>query len=124
MPIGYQVEQGGRFLRISAAGVLSFAEILETKDRLMFDPAAREVRRVLVDLLAVEQFALEPASLRALATTHTSLPFAAAGSRMAFVVASPLAYGLARMYELSRWNAPDAIDVFRDAEAAQRWLDE
>ena len=122
MPLGYQVEQSGQFLRITATGVLAFAEIVAVRDQLLVDPSVRGVTHVLVDLLAVDQFAMDPSALRALATAHTALPFSKPGSRLAFVVASPLAYGLARMYELARWNAPDAIDVFKTMDAALDWL--
>jgi hypothetical protein len=77
-----------------------------------------------VDATRVERFALDSVDLRALAANHVSMPFVRAGTRMAFLVGSPVAYGLARMYEMSRWNAPDAIEVFNSKDAALRWLSE
>jgi hypothetical protein len=124
MPLTHQIEFDGKLLRVTGSGVVTFAEILETRSALLADSVTANVVRVLVDLTHVDQFALETADLRCLASNHISLPFARAGSRLAFLVSSPVAYGLARMYELSRWNAPDRIEVFNDAAAAMRWLQE
>ena len=44
------------------------------------------------------------------------------GARRAVVVRSDAAYGVARMYELSRDPARDELQVFRDLESALGWL--
>jgi hypothetical protein len=48
-------------------------------------------------------------------------PFGA-GARRAWVVATDVSFGLARMYELLRGESADTLMIFRDQAAALEWL--
>ncbi len=124
MPITYQTEQGGNFLRVIADGELTFAEMRSTHDRIVADPELRGVTRVLVDLRSVSRFAFAANELLSLARSHGMLPFARPCARIAFVAPAGVAFGLARMYEISRQPENDLVMVFTQEAPAVRWLAE
>jgi len=46
------------------------------------------------------------------------------GSRWAFVATLDVVFGMARMYEIMRDQAPYEIRVFREMEVARKWFEE
>ena len=50
--------------------------------------------------------------------------FFAPGVRRALVATSDVAFGMARMYAIASEHAGQTIEVFRDMNAAEAWLDQ
>ncbi len=74
--------------------------------------------RQLIDARSLERAEITTEVIRDLAHASPGAPEA----RRAFVVASDLAFGLARMFEIQRADAPEEICVFRDMGQARTWL--
>jgi len=79
-----------------------------------FDPSYSQ----LYDFRGVEKIELAGADVDRIAS---STPFGA-GARRAFLVASDVAYGLARMYEALTERFEQELRVFRDLAEACLWL--
>ncbi|MHB8059883.1 MAG: hypothetical protein ACYDHO_03505 [Gaiellaceae bacterium] len=107
----------------TASGEISADEIL-SKIRSYYERG--EVTRLLVwDLSGADIRKLSAPDVRDFVNLTNSLTGPRAGGKTAVVVETPLAYGMGRMYELSK-DATDERGIehktFRDRQSALEWL--
>ena len=122
MPIAWEVDPARSLVLMTATGDVTMADWLQARREYGGDPAMLACRRFLVDLRQAAM-ALRGDEVRALSGTRRELPFVTPESRTAVVVANPLAYGLSRMYELTRKD-DGRFRVFDDYDQALRWIEE
>lgn len=102
---------------ITAEGKVTEAGITDAIARLRAEPNFRPHFSELLDMRGVTGFEVSSEAVRAL----TQLDLFDPSARRAFVVASDLAFGLARMYSLAR-GPHEQLRVFRSVEEARAWL--
>ena len=104
-------------------GVVGDHELLSAYEELLRDPDYAPDAHDLVDLRPVERFEVSAEALRRLVDMFRPIDRLGYRTRLAIVAGSDHAYGMARMYELLRGDdVPEEIEVFRDMDAALRWL--
>ena len=122
MPVEYQVDETRGVVITKAAGVTTEAELVSTRARRLEDPRVPAGMKQILDLREVTRFDIPTARVRDLAEEWSTSPASGSASMVAIVAASDEAFGVARMYEMSRRETPEQIRVFRAIEAAERWL--
>ncbi len=75
-----------------------------------------------VDARAVEHMAVTTQGQARLASLAAARPDVLRGGRVAMVATHDAAYGMFRMWEISREHLPYSVKVFRDFDAACAWL--
>jgi hypothetical protein len=118
LPVTYTIERERRLVLSVASGVVTAEEFLEHGKRLGEDPDFEPSFDQILDLRAATPIELPTAALKGMA----SLRLFGAGSRRALVAPRDLVFGLARMYESLRADAPESLRSFRTIEEARRWL--
>lgn len=119
VPATFVIEPERRLVRSRAWGVIVDADLQGTQRGVREDPRFDPHFRQIYDFTEVTQVRLTGACVRALAG---SSPFAR-DARRAIVVASDVAFGMARMYMLVSDRDSSVFRIFRDLAAAERWLD-
>ena len=120
MPVTYTIDAARRLVLSRAHGLVTAEDFIEHGKRLGQDPAFEPGFSQLLDCSEVVRIELSTDALRGMAQFRLFGP----GSRRAVVAPRDLHYGLARMYELLRGDAPERMQVFRTLEDAQLWLAE
>ena len=121
LPFTYQIDVERRLVISIASGVVTADEILNHQGQLMSDPQFSPEFWQLVDLTQATRTDIHAQDVRALAAKAVFAP----GSRRAIVASGPVAFGLARMFELMRDTRGErGIQVFNDREEALRWLNQ
>ncbi len=77
----------------------------------------------IVDARAVEQMAVTSQGQARLASLAAARPDVLRGGRVAMVATHDAAYGMFRMWEISREHLPFSVKVFRAFDAALAWLE-
>jgi hypothetical protein len=118
MPVFYKIDKERKLVLSSATGVLNREEAASHQLRLLSDPEFDPNYSQLLDFTHITRLDLSAADVRRLAQRTIF----SADSRRAFLVASDLAFGLGRMYEILREAAGErGIRIFRDLEEALDW---
>jgi hypothetical protein len=118
--ISYIIENG--ILLTSFLGDVTPDDVRSYRAAVRADPAAGPGLLALVDCRKASKL-FSTADLKTLAAeavdvyAHTRVR-----QRCAVVVASDVAFGLARMYEMLLKDTPIDLEFFRDAEEAMSWL--
>lgn len=120
-PITFAVDPGSRVRRATYRGVVTEPALLSAYERLLSDPGYDPTMSDLVDLRAVERLEVGSECLRMLVDMFAR-PGATTATRLAIVAPVDYVFGMARMYELLSSDTPEQIHVFRDLDAAERWL--
>lgn len=113
MPSAYHIDPARGLIIVSLAGPVSVYRLRQARAKVMADPAYDPRFGLLVDLSDADVTLLIGHALRQLAERPPT------AGRMAIVVASDLAYGMARMYELA---SPADVAVFHSRAEAEVWL--
>jgi hypothetical protein len=103
------------------SGELTDQDVLDGDDALRANTDFRPEFDQLVDMSGATGDTFKGDAIRDLAGRP---PAFSPSSRRAFVVASDLSYGLARMFGMRRGEEAGEIQIFRDREAAETWLSE
>jgi hypothetical protein len=119
MPGGYTIDVRRGIVFSRAWGQLSGDDVLLHARALGADPGFVPQYRQLFDMRAVTRTNVSDSAIWTLADDS---PFRA-GARRAMVMASTVAYGLARMFETLRDGRGEAFLLTRDIGEAVRWLD-
>jgi hypothetical protein len=117
------IESEDHVVLLTGADAVTFEDVLETRRHLMDDVELAPGYVTLIDVRNADLGALETSEIEYLAATRHLLPYVTVGSKVAVVVSSADAFDVARMYELSRPTAPEAMRVFYDYAEARRWLE-
>ena len=121
MPISYSLETSGIDVHVKIAGKVSPQDLIAYMRDLMLEFETLDGKRALIEVVSITPDGFRYASMRDLAAQTKRFEPRLNGSRTAIFAESPIAFGLARMYTLTR-NPPYAMSVFREREAALRWL--
>ena len=105
----------------TASGEISADEILR---RIRSYYEGQVTRLLMWDLSDADLRSLSASDVQNMVDLTNSLTAPRAGGKTALVVSTTPAYGMGRMYELSKDASGDEIDrkMFRDREAALEWL--
>jgi hypothetical protein len=120
VPVTYTLDAARRLVLSRASGLVTAEDFVEHGKRLGQDPGFDPGFCQLLDCSEVRELRLSTEALRGMARFRLFGP----GSRRAVVAPRDLHYGLARMYEMLRGDAPEQLQVFRTREEAERWLEE
>ena len=123
MSLAVAVEFEDHVVMLTGADAVTLEDVLEARRHLMDDLVLGPGYVTLVDMREASLGTLGPSEIEYLAATRHLLPYVTVGSKMAVVVSSADAFGVARMYELSRPTAPEVVRVFYDYDEARRWLE-
>ena len=118
MPASYRIDTERRTVFSRATGVLTDGDLLEHQRQLGNDPDFRPDHDQLFDFRGVTRLATSSAVVYALAEAN---PFGA-GSRRAVTAPSDVVFGVARMFETLTSGSAHVLRLFRDHDAAMRWL--
>lgn len=119
MPADYRIDESRRCVISTATGLLTSSELFQHQVRLRADSHFRRDLNQLCLLVGLDGLDVSSDAIRTLVTNS---PFGA-GARRALVVDSALAFGLARMFQSYADESPEEIEIFRDVDSANRWLE-
>jgi hypothetical protein len=120
MRIERKIDAAARVVILEVSGDLGDPELLGLAEELEKAPEVEADFSLLMDLREASGKSVTSAGVRALAARPLVL---SAASRRAVVVPSELGFGMARMYEMLREERGGAPRVFRDYDAARRWVE-
>lgn len=123
MPITFDIDPGRGLILTKATGVVTGAEILELKKRLVADPRFSAELRSFADLRGITDLQVSPADVNALLEFDRSHPGCSERIRLGLLAGSDVVYGMARMYEM-RSQRENGIAVFRREADLWAWLDQ
>ena len=120
MPCSYTIHKDRRLVVTTASEVFTFAEGIAHEDQLYRDPDFDPSYAHLIDATRVTETMLTSFELAALAR-RTKF---STNSRRALVAASPVVFGLGRMFEayLQLSGLAEFVGVFREMDKALKWL--
>ena len=104
------------------SGLITSKEIVELNTELINQWDFASYKYQLWVFENVEDFQLEPNTIRFLASQDRAASEKNPNIRVAFVSVSPLVFGLCRMYESFYSNGPWQTRVFRSLKEAREWL--
>jgi hypothetical protein len=120
LSISYIIEDG--ILRTRLLGDVTPDDVRSYRTAVRSDPAARHGLLALVDCREASKL-FSTADLKILAAEAVEMyRHTAVRQRCAVLVASDVAFGLARMYEVLLKDTPIDLEFFRNAEEAMSWL--
>lgn len=124
MPISYRIDAGRSLVLTAASGTLTDEDVLALKERLARDPAFSPDMKELSDCRGIERLDVTPAGIRAMVEQDESDSDGAATHKLALVLSTDVAYGMARIYQsLSEVHDNENVGVFRDLDEAKAWLE-
>jgi hypothetical protein len=118
MPVRHVIDEGRRLVLSRGWDEICAGELTEAARVVARDPAFYPGLDQLCDLSQITSVAATSEEIRWLAENS---PFGA-GSRRAVVAPGNLVYGLSRMYVAYSQGRESEIRIFRDLDAAERWL--
>lgn len=120
--IRFSLDKTRRVRIATFEGEIDDAQLFDAYKKLMaaddYDPTLHH----LADMRAVEKFGVTSAGLRQLVGSFINLNKLGLRTKLAIVTAKDDVYGMARMYQTFRSNAPQDPRVFRDIKEAETWL--
>jgi len=121
--IRFKLDEASRVRIAIFEGVVGDTELIAAYKKLMSEDDYDPTLNHLADLRAVEDFAVSTAGLRQLVESFTNLNSLGLRTKLAIVAARDDVFGMARMYQTLRSDAPQMLRVFRDITEAKNWLD-
>lgn len=119
MPASYKIDKDKRLVLMNAWGVLTFADAVAHRDKLLADPDFDPSFSQISDFTDVTKVAISADELRQLAGLAVFAPQA----RRAFVAPADEKFGLGRMFVAHRELLGESGSaVFRSIEEALLWL--
>jgi hypothetical protein len=118
LPASYSIDTDQKLVVTRIWGAATEDEIVDHGQRLRNDPQFRPDFRQLVDMSELTEIRVGSELIRNASRNQ----FFAPGVRRALVANSDAAFGMARMYAIASENEGQTIEVFRDMNAAEAWL--
>jgi hypothetical protein len=118
MPASYTIDIDRKIVVSRIWGAATEDEIFDHGQRLRNDPQFRPDFRQLVDMSELTEIRVGSGVIREASRDQFFSP----GVRRALVANSDAAFGMARMYAIASEDAGQTIEVFRDINAAEAWL--
>ena len=122
MPISYRIDRERAVVLTEAWGVLTDADILGHKARLLNDPGFDSRMPQLSDIRNIDRLDVTPIGVRAMVDHDAANADRRAGHRMGLVVPKDVVFGMARMYQQMGSRADSGVEVFRTMEEPDAWL--
>ena len=119
MGVAYSVDGERRMVCSRGWGVLTTDDLRGLYRVMLTDPRIRPGFRQLADWRDITTMSVDQFAVREAAQTHVFGDH----MRRAIVVASDVAYGIARMFASYSDAAGQDVEVFRDMASAQLWLE-
>jgi hypothetical protein len=119
VPVGYSIDRSRAFVHIRGEGVVTDAELLDFRDRMRSDTDFVPGLSQLFDFSAATGVVRSYQVVRGLAVEG---PKPAGDVRRALVAANDEAFGLGRVFEISRSPMVGEVGVFKCVGEATRWL--
>ena len=122
MPIKYSIDEDLGVVFTTASDVLTEAELLEHKRRVVSDPKFKPGFVELSDVRSISDLAISASGLEKFVAQDESDSERLKDFKLAIVVSGALEFGMGVMYEmLSRQNDKN-VRIFRDLRLAKDWL--
>ncbi len=120
MPVGYKISPERRLVTLAVTGDLDEPAIRDVERALTTDPAYDRDYDHLLDVREGRNLIGSSAVLREMAAK----PIVNPGVRRAIVTSNLVAYGLARLFQMTHdtRGLGDEIQIFRTMEEAEVWL--
>ena len=118
LPATYTIDTDRKLVLSRIWGAATEDEILDHGQRLRNDPQFRPEFRQLLDMRELTEILVGSEVIRNASRNQFFSP----GVRRALVATSDAAFGMARMYAIQSESAGQTIEVFRDMDTAQMWL--
>lgn len=119
MAMSYKIDQERRLVITRGWGVLAAADLADVTSQILLDPRFDPTYRSLGDLRDVTEITVDTFE-----TAHTAAtPLFTAGTRRAIVATSDAVYGMARMFASFAARSGQDVQVFRDLQLAEEFLD-
>ena len=122
MPIEFTIDRELGVVFTTASGVLTDAELLEHKGKLMADPDFDASFVELSDVRSISELAVSPDGIRLFAARDETDAEHLRGYKLAIVVSSDVQFGMGRMYEMTTSQHFPNVRIFRDMKKAREWL--
>lgn len=120
--IRFEIDPAHRIRVAHFEGVVSDEELLGSYGALVARPDYDATLDDMVDMGAVDRLEVSSDTVRRLVSMFTPMDSDQVVTRLAIVAPKDHVFGMARMYEILRSDAPEQIRVFRDRDEARRWL--
>ena len=118
----FSVDKQRRVRTAVGTGVITDADLIDAYTQLISRPDYDPTLNDLVDLSQVERLDVSAATVRRLVALFSRFDSQTVSTRLAIVATGKAAFGMARMYELLRTDAPEEIRVFTSLASARKWL--
>lgn len=122
MPITYEIDEPRAVVLTTATGILTDADILAHKSRLLHDPKFHAGMKELSDLRWIDRLDVTPEGIQAMLRHDAEHGTELHAHRMALVASEDVVYGMARMYQSQVERVVAGVGVFRDMNEAMAWL--
>ena len=119
MGLRYTIDRTRRVVRTRGWGTVSIADINELMSFVLVDARFDPYFRSLVDFREVTLLTGDSTGFAAAASMQLYVP----GTRRAFVASEDHVFGLMRMFATYSERFGQTVQVFRDLEEAERWLE-
>lgn len=121
MPLKYYIDREQRLIFTEGSGVVTDADVIALKEKLLRDPASSEAIGELSDLRHIERMAITTAGVHAM-VRHDEKNEQARARRLAIVATEDVVFGMARMYQMLGGRENSGVGVFRGLDEALQWL--
>lgn len=118
VPMSYSIDQESRMVRCRAWGTLTNEDLRDHYQQLAADPEFTPAYSQIGDLTGVVALTADSATIAEVASRRVFN----AEVRRAIIAPSDSAYGVSRMFAIYAERAGQDVQVFRDADAAERWV--
>jgi hypothetical protein len=122
MALDVKWEQRGVF--VTGTGAITDDELDAANRAIQASPNLTRMRFQLVDGLGVTELRLSRVAIQRAAKLDAELSMRFPGVKVAIVLQGPLAFGLARMYELSAVFSQWETRIFSTVREARSWIGE
>jgi hypothetical protein len=121
MPVDFKIDTERRLIVATVFDEISDTDIIETLNSSISDPDFEPGFNVLSDHTRITR-PITTEQVKLMVGHMESLSDHLAGARWAIVTNSPASYGMMRMLSVFAERVPIELQVFRDADEANRWL--
>ena len=122
MPISYRIDLERNLALTTASGTLTDDDVLQLKARLLRDPDFKPGMKELSDIRSIDRLDVTPAGVRAVVQQDKRDRAHVASHKLALVLATEVAFGLVRMYQILTQSTMENVGVFRNIDEANAWL--
>lgn len=122
MALKYKILEDLKLVYAEAVGTLSFDDLKNHINSLSKDPRYHSPMLKLVDYRKLEEYALTTKEAETFSRIKASLTRRFTKERCAFVVPSDLVFGMIRHHQAFIDEGEIDTEIFRDIDAAKKWL--